>query len=185
MTYLLDANVLAYFWNVNQQQALATAAAKVSLAAAEAVKDELERAPKYGSRFKNWIGTTAIAVVPIIALSDVHTHLLALQPDPTKLKDKGERASIAIAGQDPNFAFVANDKAALWLALHELHQREARIIGVRVFLRRMYEETQMAPNVIDEVARAAQGPVPTWWNDWRRSIESPSHTGSRPDDKRS
>lgn len=171
MTYLLDANVLAYFWNAGQESALSKTAGRVALATPEHVAAELERSPKYGGRFRKWLPTSGIRVVPIAAFSPAHQHLLALQPDPTKLSDKGERACIALAAQDPSFVFVANDKEALWLALRELHDEGTRVIGVRVFLRRCREQGELSVEAIDQVARAAQGLDPTWWATWRSSLE--------------
>ncbi|MBK8943497.1 MAG: type II toxin-antitoxin system VapC family toxin [Polyangiaceae bacterium] len=170
MTYLVDANVLAYFWNVGQQTALAESAAKLALATPEEVSEELGRSPKYGAQFRKWIASSGVGVLPIEAMSAVDETFTALHPDRTALRGKGEHACIALAAHDPSLVFVANDKNALWLALHELHAEGARVIGVRVFLRRLQEQAGLGLVAVDQVARAAQGPTPSWWQGWRAKL---------------
>ncbi|MBI3201489.1 MAG: hypothetical protein HYZ29_08100 [Myxococcales bacterium] len=91
-------------------------------------------------------------------------------PDLAVTRDKGERASVALASVDDTLTFVANDKNGLWLALRELHARGERILGVPVFLRRLRDEAGMDAEAIDDVMAACACPVPTWWNLWRASL---------------
>jgi hypothetical protein len=69
-----------------------------------------------------------------------------------------------------SLVFVANDKNAMWLALAELHLPGERMIGVPVFLRRLYEQAELPVEAIDAVMDLRMGRRPTWWARWRAGL---------------
>lgn len=173
MPYLLDNNVLSYFLNRGRAEALSTAAVRTQLVIVDEVREEAERHRTLGGFFRDWLPTTRIQVRPIEVGSLAHHTLVALSPDLAGTKDKGERASLALASVDDTLTFVANDKNALWLALRELHVRGERILGIPVFLRRLRDDAGLDRESIDDVMAASTCPVPTWWNAWRASLRAP------------
>lgn len=166
--YLLDNNVVSYFWNAGREGELAAASQRVALGICEEVRDESEK--MRGKRFRDWLTKSAIQVRGIELGSAAHRTLIALHPDVGVLKDLGERASIALCAHDRDLVFVANDKKALWLALRELHLRGERILGLLVFLRRLHEDGGLPPEALDEVVTISQHSTPTWWRDFRASL---------------
>lgn len=50
MTYLLDANVVSYFFDVNRQRELAVASARCPMVMVDEVRQELERDRARGGR---------------------------------------------------------------------------------------------------------------------------------------
>ena len=71
--------------------------------------------------------------------------------------------------------FVANDKNGLWIALRELWMPGERLLGLAVFLRRLFEQSTLEdPLILDEVMSVAGGPAqrPTWWAPWRAALGS-------------
>lgn len=165
MTFLLDNNALSYFFNASEQGAPSDASHKVSLAVVGEVADELRKHPTFGAKFDNWLAKTAIRERAIAVGSAADAVLQELHPASAP-KDLGEHASIALAATDLQYVFVANDKGALWLALNELVEPGERIVGLRVFLRRLREHAKLPGRAIDGVVRAAQGKHPTWWAAW-------------------
>lgn len=167
--YLLDNNILSYFWNTGHERHLAAASQKVNIAVCEEVRDEA--AKKIGqARLQAWLDGSRIDVRGIVLGSPAHATLTDLHPDMSILKDLGERASIALCAHDPALVFVANDKKALWLALRELHLRGERLVGVLVFLRRLHEDAGLAPGAMDDIVKISQHSTPTWWRDFRAPL---------------
>lgn len=169
MTYLLDNNVLQYFFHAGREQDLIDVTRKTSLAIAREVFEEACRG-KHGARARKLLPGEEIIVFDIVVGSPVDQTLQALRPL-VSTSGGGERESIALAVHDPGLVFVANDKNAMWMALHELHTGGERMIGVPVFLRRLHATTGLAQAVIDDVMRYWSGRRPTWWPSWRASIE--------------
>jgi hypothetical protein len=171
VTLLLDHNVVAYFFNAGCENALAACSHNLSMAVAEAVRDEGQRG--YPKRYDAWLAQSAIEVRAIAVGSAEDALLEAIHPSPQgseairSTRDFGEHASIALAACDPTLTFVANDKGALWLALQELHQPGERVLGLRVFLRRAHAMAGLPLAAIDKVVAKAQGKAPTWWAGWR------------------
>ena len=170
MPYLLDNNILSFFLNRGRHEELAAASGKMALTIVDEVREEAERHRALGAQFKNWLPRTRITVRSIELGTPAHAALTDLVPDLTVTRDKGERASVALASVDDTLTFVANDKNGLWLALRELHARGERVLGVPVFLRRLREEAEMAADAVDDVMAASGCPVPTWWKPWRASL---------------
>lgn len=170
MAYLLDNNILSFFLNRGRHEELGAASEKMSLTIVDEVREEAEKHRTLGGLFKKWLPRTKIAVRTIDLGTPAHAALTELVPDLAVTRDKGERASVALASVDDTLTFVANDKNGLWLALRELHARGERILGVPVFLRRLRDEANMDPEVLDDVMAACGCPVPTWWNRWRAAL---------------
>lgn len=166
--YLLDANVISYFLRDGHDDLLfEVIATAVDVVIVEEVRDELSAHKKFGSRFAHRLEGSSIIVVGLELGSKAADLYARLHPDPTWTKDKGEHASIAWAALHPELVFVANDKNALWLALAELHEPGERMIGVRVFLRRMGDTVDgLSRGAIEAVASACQGRAPSWWGEW-------------------
>ncbi len=169
MAYLLDNNILSYFWNTGHERDLAAAGQRVDLSICEEVRDEAAR--NFGpTKLQAWLDKGPIQMRGIEVGSTAHATLMDLHPDMSILKDLGERASIALCAHDPSLVFVANDKKALWLALRELHARGERIVGLLVFLRRLHEDAGLSPEAIDDVAKISGHSTPTWWRDFRAPL---------------
>ena len=169
MIYLLDNNVLQYFFHARRELALVEAAAVVPMVIAGEVFEEACLGAN-GARARKVLTGSAIGVRQIEVDSPVDATLEALQPLASVHGD-GERESIAIAAHDPELVFVANDRNAMWIALNELHLAGARMIGVPVLLRRLHEAGRLEPAAIDDVLRHWSGRRPTWWPTWRASVE--------------
>jgi hypothetical protein len=169
--YLLDNNILSYFWNQERERDLGAASQRVEISICEEVRDEA--AKHLGSaKLQTWLNGTHIKVQGIELGSKAHTTLAELHPDMSILKDLGERASIALCAHDPSFVFVANDKKALWLALRELHVRGERIVGLLVFLRRLHEDAGLSPDAMDAIVKISGHGAPTWWRDFRAPLRA-------------
>ncbi len=169
MTYLLDNNVVQYFIHGGRGADLATAARRVPIAVAREVYQEACTG-RLAAAGRAALPLEAVKVLDIIIDSPVDVTLAALAPLGAA-RGHGERESIAFALHDPSLVFVANDRNAMWMALNELHAPGQQMIGVPVFLRRLHEEGALPPPCIDQVMRHWQGRPPTWWADWRASIE--------------
>ena len=167
MTFLLDNNVVSYFFNVGREQELAAAAERVPLAMVEEVKDEAANHRTLGGKFKKWLPGTKVELRSIAVGGAAHLVLNKLLPASPIDKNRGERASIALAATEAGLTFVANDKNALWLALRELHEGVDRVIGLATFLRRLREIAALDPSALDDVMTQSGLPMPTWWSAWR------------------
>jgi hypothetical protein len=164
--YLLDNNVVSYFFQARRHADLAATAGRVSLALSEEVHDELARAPAFGQRFAAWFPTSGITMIPIVIGSEADGIEQELSVGLTTPRGRGERASIALAAVDPELCFVANDRNALWIALRELHATGERIIGLPVLLRRLHELGGMPREAAEAVMTISTLPKPTWWARW-------------------
>ncbi|MBI4818388.1 MAG: hypothetical protein HY791_19135 [Deltaproteobacteria bacterium] len=174
--YLLDANVLSYFLAFGHEELLLGDLAKVArIVIVEEVRDEVVRHPRYGAAFAERLPRSPLEVEGL-ALGSSEAGLYAqLHPDPSRSKDKGEHAAIAWAAHHADLVFVANDKNAMWLALAELHLPGGRLIGVRVFIRRMSELFgAFSRAAAVDIARASRGKEPTWWAAWLATLP-PTH----------
>ncbi len=176
MTYLLDNNVVSYFFNSRCEADLMTAAARCPMAIADEVVVEAKRNSGDGGRFKAWFATGNITSLEILVGSDVDLAYQSLKSSNSD-RGKGERASIALAAHDPSLVFVANDKNAMWIALAELHSPGERMIGIPVFLRRLKEQASLAADAIDAVMTTWNGRRPTWWAPWRAGLTKPTARG--------
>ncbi|MEO5725560.1 MAG: hypothetical protein ABI134_32495 [Byssovorax sp.] len=105
--------------------------------------------------------------------SDASATLAQLLNPTSPKKNGGERASIALTACDASLTFVTNDKNGMWIALRELWRPGERILGVAVFLRRLFEQAALQdPLVLDDVLSLARSQQPTWWASWRAGLAS-------------
>jgi len=169
VTYLLDNNIVQYFVHGGRGHELGVAAGKVCLAVAREVYREA-CAGSHGAAGRAALPVDSVKILDIVVDSPEDTTLNALAPLGAA-RGQGERESIALALHNPSLVFVANDRNALWIALHELHAPGERLIGVPVFLRRLHEVGALSPACIDEVMRRWRGRRPTWWADWRADLQ--------------
>lgn len=175
MTYLLDTMIVSYFLQSQHEVELAMAAKCSPMALVNEVRHELENDKKRGGRsFKKWLDTSGIKSCAIEVGTPAHNTLVALVSPASTSKNLGERASIAIAASDASLTFVTNDKNGLCVALRELWMPGERILGIAVFLRRLFEQRALEdPLVLDDVmAIAVTSPQqqPTWWASWRAGL---------------
>jgi hypothetical protein len=66
MTFLLDTNVVSYFFQVRRSETLAAAATTVPCAIADEVRVELESDRTRGTRFIEWLPHSGLRVIPIV-----------------------------------------------------------------------------------------------------------------------
>lgn len=172
MTYLLDTMVVSYFLQVSREHDLSAAASRCAMALAEDVYRELERDKTRGGRaFTRWFAASNIEVRSIAVGSPAYTTLEQLVRPDGASKDRGERASIALAASDVSLTFVTHDKNGMWIALRELWAPGERILGVPVFLRRLFEAHALGdPALVDEIVPLTNAPRPTWWASWRAEL---------------
>jgi len=180
--YLLDTNIVSYFLQAGRESDLAAAAKSCSMALVDEVRRELENDKVRGGRaFQKWLATSNIEVRPLVVGSPASTTLAHLLNPASPGKGRGERASIALAAHDASLTLVSYDKNGLWLALRELWVPGERILGVEVFLRRLFEQGALKdPAILDEViSNACAGAKrPTWWAPWRVGL-APDSTSDR------
>lgn len=192
MTFLLDTNVVSYFLQAGREADLAKASKLCPMALVEEVYRELEADTRRGGRpFLRWFSTANIDVHQIKVGSPASmtlAELRALKPPNSNLqppnKDRGERASIALAAFDSSLTFVAHDKVAMWIALRELWVAGERLVGVPVFIRRLFDAGALSvPKIADEIINQIKPAQPTWWASWRAGLTVPSPaplTGGQP-----
>ena len=179
MTYLLDTMIVSYFLQAQRETELATAAKRCSIALVEEVRRELENDKTRGGRFfKKWFDASGIKPLAIELGTPAHATLAALVSPISTGKNLGERASIAVAASEATLTFVTNDKNGLCVALREIWMPGERVLGLAVFLRRLFEEHALEdPNALDDVmAVALTSPQqqPTWWASFRARLASAS-----------
>lgn len=177
MKYLLDNNILSYFFMAGQEAELARCVGSVELTVVEQVYDEAARAPAWGARFKAWLSGSGVKQQAIYVGSKEDEVLLALHPDASNLKDYGEHASIAFAASNPDHVLVTNDRNALYLALAELHHPQTRVVRPAAFLRRLHEHASFPAAAVGAVMHEAwfigrpNAPrIPSWWGGWFGSL---------------
>lgn len=177
MIFLLDTMVVSYFLQASREGELAAAARRCPMAITEDVREELRKDRNRGGRaFDKWLAASNIAVRLIVVGSPAHATLVQLPGCASPERGRGERASIAVAASDASLALVTHDRNALWIALRELWMPGQHVLGLAVFLRRLFEDTALAsPEVLDEIMSLAGAPaLPTWWASWRAAITSSS-----------
>lgn len=172
MTYLLDTMIVSYFLQAEREAELAAAARRCSMAVVGEVRKELENDKKRGGKsFRRWFDTSGIQLIEIEIGTAAHATLAALVNPTSSEKNLGERASIALAASDASLTFVTNDKNGVSVALREIWTPGERILGLAVFLRRLFDQHALEdPLVLDDVmAVAITSPQqqPTWWASWR------------------
>jgi hypothetical protein len=167
VTYLLDANVVSYFLQVRRESDLAAAASVAPCAIVDEVRRELANDPVRGARFREWLPTSNVRVIPIAVGSDADAVLNRLQLAVTTTRGKGERASIALAATNDDLIFTGMDKGAMWIALRELWSPGERLVALAGFLRRLVDAHAMIGEAAEDVLRQSKQLVPTWWPGWR------------------
>ncbi len=170
MTYLLDAMVVAFFQRAGREAELAEAATRCQIAIVEEVRAELQNHKSYGgSKFRSWLDSSGIRVWPILLGSPEATLLAHLVGTASAAHNQGERASIALAASNTELTFVTHDKGGMWLALREIWAPGDRILGVPVFLRRLFTTGAITEvEVLDDVmAQVDKAHWPSWWASWR------------------
>jgi hypothetical protein len=185
LTYLLDANVVSYFFDANRQRELAAASARCPMAMVDEVRQELERdRARGGPAFRAWLTASGIEVRSIEVGSAASATLAQLLPPVPSGKDRGERASIALAAHDPSLTFVTNDGGAKKIALRELWAPGERLLALSVFLRRLFDQSALVePAILDEIIKKAYYPSaqrPTRWAPWRAGVLSGTSGGALP-----
>ncbi|MFY9343265.1 MAG: hypothetical protein WAT39_12285 [Planctomycetota bacterium] len=168
MTFLLDTNVVSYFFQARRHDELARAARSQPCALADAVVTELTADRARGALFSRWLPSSSLIEIRLLVGSAADEVLLALETGLSTRRGNGERTSIALAATDPSMVFVASDKGALWIALRELHAPGERAIGLQVFLRRLVDTSALEGIAAEDVLTASQQVKPTWWARWRR-----------------
>jgi len=171
VTYLLDTMVVSYFLQAGREDELSRAAQRCKMALVEEVRQELERdRDRGGQAFRKWLDTSNIDMLSIEVGSNASITLAQLLDPASPTKGRGERASIALAASEDTLTFVTHDKNGMWLAL-----REIWILGLPVFLRRLFEQGVWEdPVVLDQIISLAVVPAqrPTWWASWRAGLAS-------------
>jgi hypothetical protein len=171
VTYLLDTMIVSYFLQAGREEELAAAARLCPMAIVDDVRRELERDRERGGRaFQRWLDASSLRVLPIEVGSPVSTTLAALLNPATPDKGRGERASIAFAAHEASTTFVTHDKGGLWIALREVWAPGERLLGLPVFLRRLFEAKALTdPGTLDDLISIAVAAEqrPTWWAEWR------------------
>ena len=175
MTYLLDTMIVSYFLQAAREKELTVAAGACPMVLVDEVRQELENDPnRGGNAFKKWLATSGIVVRAVVIGTPAHATLAHLISPAVPAKNLGERASIALASSDPSLTFVTHDKNGVWIALREIWSPGERILGVPVFLRRLYEQGAIKNlDVIDDVVALVQAvQLPSWWATWRSTVSA-------------
>jgi hypothetical protein len=166
-SYLLDNNVLSYFFNAGLKAALAAIGAKVPLAVVAEVHAEALNHRQRGAEYRGWQAQGHLTVCPLV-VGGAGSVCLGQLYSKTTGKDLGEYASIALAVEDPSLILVTNDKNAHWIAARELIVGTDRVLRFWTFLRRMQPLAELKAA---DVAAIAQAPAlctdtPLWLADW-------------------
>jgi hypothetical protein len=167
-TYLLDNNIISYFFNAGLKAELSRIGKAISLAVVREVDNEALRHSAKGGEYKKWQPTSPLAVRDIAVGGVGSTCLALLRTGTGGLKDLGELASIALAVEDASFVLVCNDHNAVWIALRELFEEGEHVVRFPTFLRRAHDAVGLTQSVVTKLARLSQvahGP-PTWWPQW-------------------
>jgi len=172
VTFLLDTMVVSYFLQAAREDELAAAAACCPMAIVDEVRQELENDSNRGGRpFETWLATSGIEMHTIVVGSAESATLAQLLSVASPNRSRGERASIAVAESDMSLTFVTNDRGALWIAIREFWMPGERILGLAVFLRRLFEQAALSdPAILDEIMTVASAQRPTWWATWRSGV---------------
>jgi hypothetical protein len=170
--YLLDNNVVSYFFNAGLERELSRIAQALQLGVVREVHEEAARHPNKGHQYEQWQPSSALTVRDIVVGGAGSACLACLQTASGSLRDLGELASIALAFEDPSLVLVSNDKNAIWIAMRELHEPGERIIRFSTFLRRAHSFAGLTRAMASELAKHAQlvHAPPTWWSDWLATL---------------
>jgi hypothetical protein len=179
VTYLLDTMIVSYFLQAQRDAELAIAAKRCPMAIVGEVQGELEKDKTRGGKsFKKWLDGSGIHALAIELGTPAHATLAALVSPASTGKNLGERASIALAAAEASLTFVTNDTKGLRIAVREIWMPGERVLGLEVFLRRLFEQHALDDiKALDDVmAIAVSSPQqpPTWWAAWRASIAAAS-----------
>jgi hypothetical protein len=171
VTYLVDNNVISYFFNAGVKRQLTAIADVLPLAVVREVHDEAAKAA-FGNEYKNWQSTSKLKLVDLLVGGPGSKLLTELRRASSSLKDLGEHASIALAAEDKQYVFVANDKNALWIALRELYEPREVVIRLSTFLRRVADANAMTKSCAIDIAKKSQleDALPTWWANWLATL---------------
>jgi hypothetical protein len=167
MAYLLDAQIVSYFFQARRENELAAAATRIRCVIVDEVRRELAADPTRGGPFERWLPTSGIEVIEIPLGGPAEIVLSALQTGVVAKGGRGERACIAVAATIIDLVFVAMDKGGMWIALRELWAPGERLIGLPVFLRRLVDAGALGGDTADDVMKRSNQQLPTWWADWR------------------
>ena len=66
MTFLLDSNVVSYFFQALRHEQLAAASKIVPCAIVDVVEQELRADPKRGRRFEAWQTSSQVTTIPLL-----------------------------------------------------------------------------------------------------------------------
>lgn len=153
--YLLDNNVVSYFFNAGAEADLVRVAKAVPLVVVREVHEEAARHPTRGKQYEKWQPSSGLEVRDIVVGGEASTCLASLQTASGSLKDLGELASIALALEDRGLVVVSNDK-----------------IRLSTFLRRAHAAAGLTKSTATKLAKHSQlvAGLPTWWTDWLRTL---------------
>ena len=120
MAFLIDTNVVWFFFEAGQKDALKSIANVVPLAVVEEVHQEALNHKKRGDEYRKWQLSSGLTVRSLAVGGVGSVCLGTLRGGSNDMKDLGEHASIALAVEDPSLLLVTNDKGGAWLGLREL-----------------------------------------------------------------
>jgi hypothetical protein len=171
-TYLLDNNIVSYFFNAGLKAELSRIGGTLPLAVVREVHEEACRHPNKGAEYAKWQAIAPLAVRDLLVGGVGSTCLGLLRSNTGSLKDLGEHASIAATVDDSSLIFVCNDQNALWIALRELFKPGEHVVRFSTFLRRAHETVGLRRSVVEKLAKLAQfaHAPPTWWTDWLATL---------------
>jgi len=172
-SYLLDNNVISYFFNAERKDALARIARMLPLVVVGEVHEEALRYRSKGDEYCKWQAANDLTVTRIPVGSPASQRLAMLRRGSGGLKDLGELASIALASEDPSLLLVMNDKNGIWIALRELLTPTENVIRWSTFLRRAQETVQLSQKTVLALAEVSQlnHAPPTWWSEWMSNLD--------------
>jgi hypothetical protein len=170
--YLVDTNVVSYFFNAGHEAELATVSARMPLVAVEEVHRELLGDVKGNARaYKRWQAAGNLTVRPLLVGSEGASRLGRLYSRTTG-RDLGEYASIALATDDPSLVFVTNDKTGHWIGARELLGE--RVLRFWAFLRRAQQAAGLTARVVQAILLNTRSNLqrdePLWLKDWLATL---------------
>lgn len=184
MTYLLDTMIVSFFLQANREEELAAASRRCSMVIVDEVRRELENdRDRGGKAFKRWLAASNIELRSIEVGTPASATLSEMLNPVSPSRGRGERASIALAASDASLTFVTHDRGGMWIALREIWSAGERLLGLAVFLRRLFDQGVLQdPTSLDEVMSLAVDPAqrPTWWAAWRASLVPSVAGGTEP-----
>lgn len=169
--HLIDTNVVWFFFEAGQKDALKSIANVVPLAVVEEVHQESLNHKQRGAEYRTWQASSAIAVRPLAVGGRGAACLSALRKSSNNMAGLGEDASIALAVEDPSVVFVTNDKRGHWVGAREV-VGAGRVLRFWAFLRRTQEAVGLQAAVIRAVVgiNSLQTDQPLWLSDWLAAL---------------